>query len=71
MRYDIPDMPKPAKVVMHKDSREVVFPLPYPADGLDADLLSSHPLVRLVANGPSPEPVAPLEESPKPSRKEV
>ena len=66
MNYDIPDLPKPAKVVMYQDSMEVVFPLPYPADGPNVDLLKRHPLVVLAAK-PKPE----IEKPFKPSRKEV
>lgn len=68
MHYDIPGREDPTRVVLYRDSREVVFRLPYPADGPDADLLARHPLVRLVADteadkGPDTTE-APIEEAP-------
>lgn len=84
MYYDIPGREAPATVTLHRNGRVVLFPLPYPAAGPDADLLAAYPLVRPVPaaaeptteEAPAPEPQEAATEAAepttrKPSRKEV
>ena len=67
MKYDIPGH---SSVTLYKNSSAIVFPLPYPANGPDADLLAAYPLVQVVGDAAVPVE-APEATALKPSRKEV
>jgi hypothetical protein len=71
VKFDIPGRKEPTKVILYRDSREYVFPMPHTTeDEVEIQLLREYPLVAVVKERVL-APVEPAEDKYKPSRKEV